>query len=199
MMAGNTSAEFLNAIGAGDEQALSAEAERLFGERAGEFLSFPEAHQRAEGLGYAPVSGIECTVKGVLSDVSESGRKGYCYCFEPDIPGWDNPGTFHSSDLWFWFETLAKCWRPFVGRHYDLARQMCDYFCNFIRSGDPNGKDSTGQPLPAWEPWSDASSCSMHFTAQGAVPVCEPLPPFKRFLSDRIMDRIRSMQLPGKA
>ena len=42
------------------------------------------------------------------------------------MPGWDNPGTFHSSDLWFWFETLAKCWRPFTGRHYDLARQMCE-------------------------------------------------------------------------
>ena len=25
------------------------------------------------------------------------------------IPGWDHPGKFHSVDLWFFFETLAKC------------------------------------------------------------------------------------------
>ena len=60
----------------------------------------------------------------------------YYYCFGADIPGWDNPGTFHSVDLWFFFETLAKCWRPFTGKHYDLARQMCDYWCNFIKSGE---------------------------------------------------------------
>ena len=71
--------------------------------------------------------------------------------FDAEIPGWDNPGTFHSVDLWFWFETLAKCWRPFVGKHYDLARQMCNYLCNFIRCGDPNGNDADGTPMPTWK------------------------------------------------
>jgi hypothetical protein len=52
----------------------------------------------------------------------------YYWVFNPDIPGWDNPGSFHSSDLWFFFETLAKCWRPFTGKHYDLARKMCNYW-----------------------------------------------------------------------
>ena len=75
----------------------------------------------------------------------------YAYNFDADIPGWDKPGTFHSVDLWFFFETLAKCWRPFTGKHYDLARNMCDYWVNFIRSGDPNGKDSQGKPLPRWD------------------------------------------------
>ena len=53
-------------------------------------------------------------------------------------------------DLWFFFETLAKCWRPFTGKHYDLARNMCDYWVNFIKTGDPNGLDSQGKQLPAW-------------------------------------------------
>ena len=53
-------------------------------------------------------------------------------------------------DLWFFFETLAKCWRPFVGEHYDLARQMCDYLGNFIKSGDPNGTGTDGNQLPNW-------------------------------------------------
>ena len=195
MMAGNTGGEFLNSIDAADEAGLKAEAERLFGDRAAVFLSIPESRKKTEGLGYAAASGIECTVKGTLSDIAKSGRKGYAYCFDPDIPGWDNPGTFHSSDLWFWFETLAKCWRPFVGRHYDLARQMCDYFCNFIKTGNPNGKDLNGEELPRWAAWSEETPCTMTFTGNGAKPVTQALPPLKAFLKERIMERMREIRI----
>ena len=64
-------------------------------------------------------------------------------------------------DLWFWFETLAKCWRPFVGKHYDLARQMCNYLCNFICFGDPNGRDANGTPMPTWAPLTPEDPRSM--------------------------------------
>ena len=195
MMAGNTGSEFLNTIDAADEAGLKEEAERLFGDKADTFLAIPESRQKTEGLGYAAASGIECTVKGTLSDIAKSGRKGYVYCFDPDIPGWDEPGTFHSSDLWFWFETLAKCWRPFVGRHYDLARQMCDYFCNFIKTGNPNGKDLNGETLPKWGAWTEETPCTMTFTGSGAKPVTEALPPLKAFLKERIMDRMRSIRV----
>ena len=194
MMAGNTASEFLNTVAADSEEALAAEASRLFGDKAPEFLAFPESRESVPGQGFAPVSGIGCSVRGVLSQVAASGRKGYRYVFDPDIPGWDNPGTFHSSDLWFFFESLGKCWRPFTGRHYDLARQMCDYFCNFIRSGDPNGQDRNGESLPAWAPWSDQAPCTMVFTGQGAVPDPAPLSPFCQFISDRIVDRIKSIE-----
>ena len=194
MMAGNTSSEFLNALDVQDEDELKEEAGRLFGEKAAEFLAIPESRKKTEGIGYAAVSGIECTVKGVLADVAKNGKKGYCYCFDPDIPGWDNPGTFHSSDLWFWFETLAKCWRPFVGRHYDLARQMCDYFSNFIKTGNPNGKDLNGEELPKWETWTEQTPCTMKFTGNGAAAEMQELPPLKKFLQDRIMDRIREIR-----
>ena len=80
-------------------------------------------------------------------------NKMYYYRFDPEIPGWDHPGSFHSSDLWFAFETLAKCWRPFTGKHYDLARQMCNYWTNFARSGDPNGPDADGTTMPEWLPF----------------------------------------------
>ncbi|HOB20842.1 MAG TPA: carboxylesterase family protein, partial [Candidatus Atribacteria bacterium] len=64
---------------------------------------------------------------------------------------------------WFFFETLAKCWRPFVGKHYDLARMMCNYMANFIRSGDPNGKDATGEDMPVWEPYTPDAPYAMVF------------------------------------
>ncbi|MBR2660613.1 MAG: carboxylesterase family protein [Clostridia bacterium] len=193
MMAGNTGSEFLNTIEAKNGDELKKEAERLFGDGAETFLSFPETKETLPGQGYAPVSGIECTVKGLLAEKAKQGKKGYAYVFNPDMPGWDNPGTFHSSDLWFWFETLAKCWRPFTGRHYDLARQMCDYFCNFIKTGDPNGKDLCGLELPRWETWSDEKPCTMMFLKDGAAPSADPLTPLKAFISGKIMERMRKL------
>ena len=91
----------------------------------------------------------------------EDGSPLYYAVFDAEIPGWDNPGTFHSVDLWFYFETLAKCWRPFVGKHYDLARKMCNYWANFIRSGDPNGNDADGSPMPEWKPLTADAPWSM--------------------------------------
>ena len=76
----------------------------------------------------------------------------YSYRFGPSVPGYDNPGAFHSCDLWFFFENVQKCWRPYGGLHYALARRMCDYWTNFIKTGDPNGAGYDGQTLPEWRP-----------------------------------------------
>ena len=40
---------------------------------------------------------------------------------------------------------------------------MCDYWANFIRTGDPNGTDSQGSPLPAWAPLQPGSPARMCF------------------------------------
>lgn len=87
----------------------------------------------------------------------------YVYEFSGDIPGEDQPGAFHSSDLWFFFETLAKCWRPFTGNHYDLSRQMCNYWANFIKCGNPNGTDCTGISMEDWTPFDLQNSNLMTF------------------------------------
>ena len=65
--------------------------------------------------------------------------------------------------LWFFFETLAKCWRPFDGHHYDLARQISSYFVNFIKTGNPNGNDYNENKLPEWKPYCDADRYEMNF------------------------------------
>ena len=113
-----------------------------------------------------------------LEDEKNMNIKNYFYKFDVPIPGWDHPGKFHSVDLWFFFETLAKCWRPFTGVHYDVARQICDYLCNFIKCGDPNGKDLNGQPLPQWEPFEFEKENFMEFTtgcAQNRIPVSDEM------------------------
>ena len=50
-----------------------------------------------------------------------------------------------------------------MGKHYDLARQMCNYWANFIKSGDPNGLDATGVEMRAGNltPKGNRSGCSL--------------------------------------
>ncbi|MCR5432284.1 MAG: carboxylesterase family protein [Lachnospiraceae bacterium] len=111
---------------------------------------------------------VENSVQNAFDKALEKNPKAplYFYCFNPDIPGEDNPGTFHSVDLWFWFETLAKDTRPFCGRHYELARQMCDYLSNFVKTGNPNGEGLYGQELPEWKAYDGKKK--MVFTGEGS-------------------------------
>ena len=94
------------------------------------------------------------SVHNAIGAVLSAGSHGrhYIYEFDPDIPGYDDPGAFHSVDLWFWFETLNMCWRPFRGHHYDLARVMCNYLAGFVKNHDPNGIDDDGSVMPQWNP-----------------------------------------------
>ena len=114
---------------------------------------------------------INNTLVPAITNDKEAGRnrKFYTYCFDPDIPGEDNPGTFHSVDLWFWFESISKCWRPFRGRHYDLARQMANYLANFVKTGDPNGVDDDGTTMPEWKPYDIENKTKMVMTKDGPV------------------------------
>lgn len=189
VMAGNTADEFLNQFSAKDEEDFERQVKEKLGEQAEEFLKFPESRRREADGAYARVSGIECAAKAMALNAQErEAGPVYYYRFDTDIPGWDNPGTFHSVELWFFFETLAKCWRPFVGRHYDLARQMCDYWTNFIKTGDPNGQGTDGTELPRWEPYSKEKEEGMAFTSQGAVPE-QGDSDFKRFLIHRLLPK----------
>ena len=64
--------------------------------------------------------------------------------FTRDLPG-DKRGSFHSSDLWYAFHTLDRCWRPFEQVDYDLADKMITYYSEFVKNQDPNRED-----LPHW-------------------------------------------------
>ena len=70
--------------------------------------------------------------------------KRYVYHFDRMLPG-DKNGAWHSADLWYWFGTLPRCWRPMEQKDYDLSAQMTTYLCNFAKNGDPNGENQ-----PEW-------------------------------------------------
>ena len=130
------------------------------------------------------VHSVELGIRKLMQVEEQKGLniQNYCYHFDVPIPGWDHPGKFHSVDLWFWFETLAKCWRPFKGVHYDVARQMCDYLCNFIKTGNPNGSDLCNEPLPLWKPFSTKEPNFMEFTTNSALYEIQPPENQKQYL-----------------
>ena len=121
-------------------------------------------------------------------EIDKKDQNNYFYMFDVPMPGWDNPGSFHSSELWFFFETLAKCWRPLTGKYYDLARQMCNYYCNFIKCGDPNGLDIDGTEMPKWNAYSEAEPNGIVFTPDGSVTTTENSE-FVRFLVDCVKNK----------
>jgi para-nitrobenzyl esterase len=168
IMIGHTSSEFMMAPKASTIEELKNMANDLFREDSKEYLKLCRANTECiEAVrNNAAVRSIEYAIRVAAHAIAgdDSSFSMYYYNFDADIPGWDNPGTFHSVDLWFFFETLAKCWRPFVGRHYDLARQMCNYLTNFIRNGDPNGKDVTEENMPYWEPYTRKEPYGMVFS-----------------------------------
>ena len=98
--------------------------------------------------------------------------------FTPCLP--EEKGTFrdtenllawHSSELWYTFASMRKgtpACRPWEPVDFELAEQMSSYWANFMATGDPNGKDSNGRPLPLW-PESRENFGWMEFTNEGPL------------------------------
>jgi len=63
----------------------------------------------------------------------------YAYLFSRQLPGKDG-SAFHSSDLWYVFHAFRHSWRPFTDGDEELSLQMVDYWTNFAKYGNPNGK-----------------------------------------------------------
>lgn len=74
-------------------------------------------------------------------------KTSYLYRFSRRLPGDDN-GAWHSSDLWYIFGTLSKCWRPFTEFDYELSETIVSHIANFVKTGDPNGSNA-----PEWKPY----------------------------------------------
>ncbi|MBR5071005.1 MAG: carboxylesterase family protein [Oscillospiraceae bacterium] len=151
-MTGNTTNEFLVLPRGDEEEWLKAQ----FGE-------FAEGYREAvDGKLNTKIVGFDVCEKLMCEGLARKGRPAYYYNFGPTIPG-DDAGAFHSSELWFTFETLMKCWRPFDGHHYDVARKMCNYWTNFAKTGNPNGFDQDGTPMPEWQTYSREEPNTMLF------------------------------------
>lgn len=81
-----------------------------------------------------------------ITQAEQNRAESFAWFFDRKLPG-DNNGAWHSSDLWYWFGTLANGWRPFTDKDRELSNQMTDYLTNFVKTGNPNGEN-----LPEWKP-----------------------------------------------
>lgn len=80
----------------------------------------------------------------------------YVYYFTRKLPG-DQYGAWHSAELWYMFDTMDRCWRPWEQQDYDLRDRMVAYWTNFVKCGDPNGDGNCCilQNLEKWKPCED--------------------------------------------
>lgn len=78
----------------------------------------------------------------------KSTKPAFAYLFARQLPG-DSSGAFHSSDLWYIFHSFSHSWRPFTAGDKALSKQMVDYWTNFAKFGNPNGKGKG-----VWTPYS---------------------------------------------
>ncbi len=79
----------------------------------------------------------------------------YLYYLKRKMPG-DSAGAFHSSDLWYEFGTLNRCWRNLNGVDFELSNAIIKYWTNFAKNGNPNGEG-----LEEWIPYSASERKSL--------------------------------------
>ena len=79
---------------------------------------------------------------------NENGVPSYQYFFSKTN---GRLGDWHSGEEIYLYGNIPEGSRLFDSRDRELSRQMTGCLLNFIRTGDPNGTDPEGAPLPEWE------------------------------------------------
>ncbi|MGC3946912.1 MAG: carboxylesterase family protein [Chryseolinea sp.] len=139
------------------------ELKKTFGQHANDILEiFPAGNDdiAAESqlrLGAMRFAGVP-DYQWALANTSPS----YLYEFTyvpTDKPGFPNYGAFHTSEVPFALHTLDYWDRPWQPNDREVEKYMSAYWINFIRSGNPNGKD-----LPEWKQYSADSGDMMRFS-----------------------------------
>lgn len=110
-----------------------------------ETLAADEQHHIPYLIGFTSEDIVPPYLYQMAQDWCARNADSYGWFFDRQLPG-DDRGAWHSSDLWYWFGTLAHCWRPFTEKDTALSAQMVDYLTNFAGTGNPNGTD-----LPQWQ------------------------------------------------
>ena len=160
IMIGGTSDEMTslagNPEGTMSLEDFAAAMERTYGEGYEEAYS-PEDETDAYRMNLRAASDSSFAKYVVSAEYIEKNNDTnvYVYYFNHMLPEHENPvrdeefyGAFHSSELWYTFNSLRDMegQREWTDADYAMADQISSYFANFTKTGDPNGEG-----LAEWE------------------------------------------------
>ncbi len=181
-MVGNTKGEgnMMNRNPVEDVEQWKEQMTAQYGE---EFVKlFPaETVEEAKSV-TSQIHGMAISNRSFCECLLRAGHKApYLYQFDHDLPG-NNDGSFHSSELWYVFGTVSRCWRPMTGVDYDISRTMSKAWANFAKNGSPNGVG-----VPAWVPYTGDNKCRMNFSDNS---ICEHIlsSPILEYIIDKTIN-----------
>ncbi|NJB70191.1 para-nitrobenzyl esterase [Saonia flava] len=150
-------------VGSGNRSSADYKAWMIsrFGGMADTFLeqypgdSDKEASIAQKHLGRDETFGLQVyTWAGMQSTTGSS--KVYLYNFNRNLPFYDestNFGAFHSSEIVYAYDNLNTSDRPWEKIDYKIANTMSTYWTNFVKYGNPNGKN-----LPIWNAYNSINN-----------------------------------------
>jgi para-nitrobenzyl esterase len=142
----------------GNVEAFLKLAKERYGDKADEFLDlFPAGSPEQCKASRRKLSLISFAVLSSHELARFSTHKAYLYQFAhvpPDKPGFPNYGAFHTSEVPYALHTLHLWKRPWTPSDIELERVVSEYWANFARTGNPNGKG-----VPKWQNYNQESGC----------------------------------------
>lgn len=71
-------------------------------------------------------------------------------------------GTNHSGEMIYAYRNVPHT-KNYKARDYELEEIMSSYWLNFVKYGNPNGKDTNGRELPQWQTTQESNGLLMEF------------------------------------
>ena len=111
------------------------------------------------------------TIAYALQQTQQGQEPVYYYHSLTIPPGKPEAGAYHSSEHFYVFQTLLRSKRPFSGVDFDLSNTWCNYWANFIKTGNPNGEG-----LETWNRYEKPGDDVMIFSREntchmGKIPI----------------------------
>lgn len=96
-------------------------------------------------------SSFHCVASKFAGDIRHHGNRAFLYRFTRVRPGAEALMAYHGAEIPYAFDT-ADDWLPAAEADRKLTEAMLEYWTNFVKTGNPNGRD-----LPEWPQYSNKS------------------------------------------